>query len=240
MAEIDRELGELAREDPAARRLATIPGVGPITATALARRSATSAGSVPAAISQPIWASCPSSTASGGKERLGSDQPAGRRVSAQLLTHGARAVVRAWRAPDRTPAGDWIGRLLQRRPVNVAVAAQANRTARIVWALLAKAEDYRRPAAASREGPSRAPRPARVEQRRDGMTGRTGGRETPIRRTSLELVDSIGARLADHPSRPAAVRRDRRPDTRQQFAPSVPRFPRKPLQSGDRPYTCLI
>ena len=42
------------------------------------------------------------------------------------------------------PNQGWIGRLLQRRPVTVAVMAQANKTARIVWALLTKAEDYRR------------------------------------------------------------------------------------------------
>jgi transposase len=65
-----------------------------------------------------------------------------------LLMHGARAVVRIMKARPAS-ADDWIGRLLQRRPVNVAVAAQANRTARIAWAVLAKAEDYRRPATAA-------------------------------------------------------------------------------------------
>jgi transposase len=63
-----------------------------------------------------------------------------------LLTHGARAVVRIMSARPE-PAHDWIGRLLQRRPVNVAVLAQANKTARIAWALLTKEEDYRRPVA---------------------------------------------------------------------------------------------
>ena len=61
LAEIDRELGEIAREHPAARRLATIPGVGPVTATALA--TATSAGSAPAGIWRPISAWYRSSTA---------------------------------------------------------------------------------------------------------------------------------------------------------------------------------
>jgi len=90
----------------------------------------------------------PKQHASGGKERLGRISKRGDTYLRSLLTHGARAVVRVVRArPDPSPG--WIGRLLQRRPVNVAVVAQANRTARIVWALLTKGEDYRRPTAAS-------------------------------------------------------------------------------------------
>lgn len=65
-----------------------------------------------------------------------------------LLMHGARAVVRIMKARPAS-ADDWIGRLLQRRPVNVAVAAQANRTARIAWAVLAKGETYRAPTRSS-------------------------------------------------------------------------------------------
>jgi transposase len=145
LAEIDRELGELAREHPAARRLATIPGVGPVTATALVaaigdigrfrsgRHLAAYLGLVPLQHS------------SGGKERLGAISRRGDGYLRTLLTHGARAVVRIARTRQND---DWLGRLLQRRPVNVAVSAQANKTARIAWAVLAKAEDYRRPAVA--------------------------------------------------------------------------------------------
>lgn len=148
LAEIDRELGELAREHPAARRLATIPGVGPVTATALAavigdagrfrsgRHLAAYLGLVPLQHS------------SGGKERLGAISRRGDDYLRTLLMHGARAVVRIMKARP-VSADDWIGRLLQRRPVNVAVAAQANKTARIAWAVLAKVEDYRRPVTAA-------------------------------------------------------------------------------------------
>jgi transposase len=147
LAEIDRELGELAREDPAARRLATIPGIGPVTATALAavigdigrfrsgRHLAAHLGLVPLQHS------------SGGKERLGAISRRGDGYLRTLLMRGARAVVRIMKT--RSTADDWLGRLLQRRPVNVVVAAQANKTARIAWAVLAKAEDYRRPAVAA-------------------------------------------------------------------------------------------
>ena len=146
LAEIDRELGEFARTDPAARRLATIPGVGPVTATALVaaigdigrfrsgRHLAAYLGLVPLQHS------------SGGKERLGAISRRGDGYLRTLLTHGARALVRIARSRQND---DWLDRLLRRRPVNVVVSAQANKTARIVWAVLTKAEDCRRPAVAA-------------------------------------------------------------------------------------------
>ena len=147
LRDLERRLAELDREDPVARRLATIPGVGPITATALAM----TIGDIGRFRSGRHLAAylglVPKQHASGGKERLGRISKRGDTYLRSLLTHGARAVVRVVRArPDPSPG--WIGRLLQRRPVNVAVVAQANRTARIVWALLTKGEDYRRPTAA--------------------------------------------------------------------------------------------
>ena len=144
LAEIDRELGELAREHPMARRLATIPGVGPITATALV----VAIGDVGRFRSGRHLAAylglVPKQHASGGKERLGAISKRGDGYLRTLLTHGARAVVSIMRSRPE-PASDWIGRLLQRRPTNVAVMAQVNKTARIAWALLTKGEDYRRP-----------------------------------------------------------------------------------------------
>jgi transposase len=148
LAEIDRELGEIAREHPAARRLATIPGVGPVTATALATAIGDigrfRSGRHPAAYLGLV----PKQHSRGGKARLGAISRRGDAYLRTLLMHGARAVVRIMKARSAS-ADDWIGRLLRRRPVNVAVAAQANKTARIAWAVLAKAEDCRRPATAA-------------------------------------------------------------------------------------------
>jgi transposase len=148
LADLDRELGELARENPIARRLATIPGVGPITATALVM----TIGDIGRFRSGRHLAAylglVPKQHASGGKERLGTISKRGDTYLRTLLAHGARAVVRVMRTRPE-PTSDWIGRLLQRRPVNVAVMAQANRTARLVWTLLTKGEDYRRPTAAT-------------------------------------------------------------------------------------------
>jgi transposase len=150
LAEIDRELGELAREHPAARRLATIPGVGPVTATATALVVAI--GDIGRFRSGRHLAAylglVPQQHASGGKKRLGTISKRGNSYLRTLLAHGARAVVQWFLRAHPEPNQGWIGRLLQRRPVNVAVMAQANKTARIVWALLTKGEDYRRAAAA--------------------------------------------------------------------------------------------
>jgi len=130
LAEIDRELGEIAREHPAARRLATIPGVGPITATALV----VAIGDVGRFHSGRHLAAylrlVPKQHASGGKARLGTISKRGSTYVRTLLAHGARTLVRVMRLRPE-PCRDWIGRLLQRRPVNVAVMAQANKTARI-------------------------------------------------------------------------------------------------------------
>jgi transposase len=143
LTEIDRELGELAREHPAARRLATIPGVGPITATALV----VAIGDIGRFRSGRHLAAylglVPKQHSSGGKERPGTISKRGDTYVRTLLAHGARAVVRWFLRAHPEPKEGWMGRLLQRRPVNVAVMAQANKTARVAWALLTREEDYR-------------------------------------------------------------------------------------------------
>jgi transposase len=141
------------REDETARRLATVPGVGAITAAALQ-------GLVPdphgfrSARHFAAWLGLtPRARSSGGKERLGRISRPGR-ISKQgnpmlrrLLVLGATARLRHAR---RDPAGaDWAVRLLARRPFKVAAVALANKTARIAWALLAKGGIYRTSAAAA-------------------------------------------------------------------------------------------
>lgn len=85
----------------------------------------------------------PRQNSSGGKERLGAISKAGDGYVRRLLVHGARAVMRWWRTSSL-----WLAKLLERRPVSVAVVALANKTARIAWAVMTRGETYRRPALA--------------------------------------------------------------------------------------------
>lgn len=139
---IEREIVAWHRASAESRRLATIPGIGPITASALT-----------ATVPDPKQFRCgrdlaawlglvPRQRSTGGKERLGGISKQGDRYIRRLLVIGATSVLRSARA--RTTAdGDWIRSLLLRRPARVVTVAQANKMARTAWALLARGETYR-------------------------------------------------------------------------------------------------
>ncbi|GAA5052244.1 IS110 family transposase [Erythrobacter westpacificensis] len=148
IALLDKEIARRAREDEDARRLMTIPGVGPITATALL------------ALAPPVetfsrgrdfaaWLGLtPRQHSSGGREKLGSISKMGERTLRRLLIIGSSAVV--LHASKRgAPEGSWLEQMLARKPRMLVTVALANKTARIVWAVLAKKEDYRAPVAAA-------------------------------------------------------------------------------------------
>ena len=138
--DLDARLAEQAREDKACQRLMTIPGIGPITATALAA-TVGDATVFESGRHLAAWLGLvPRQTSSGGKERLGSITKAGDGYLRRLLVHGARTVMR-WHG-TKAP---WLAGLLKRRPFNVAVVALANKLARIAWAVMARGEDYRKP-----------------------------------------------------------------------------------------------
>ncbi|UEM07108.1 IS110 family transposase (plasmid) [Skermanella rosea] len=142
--ELDARLAEQARESKVCQRLMTVPGIGPITATALA---ATVGDATIFASGRHLaaWLGLvPRQNSSGGRERLGSISKAGDGYLRRLLVHGARAVMR-WQGKT----SPWLAGLLKRRPVNVAVVALANKLARIAWAVMARGEDYRKPDAAT-------------------------------------------------------------------------------------------
>src|SRR3954452_1338524 len=140
--EFDARLAERAREDEVCQRLTTIPGIGPITATALTA-TVGDATVFESGRHLATWL-VPRQHSSGGKERLGSISKAGDGYLRRLLVHGARAVMR-WQGKT----SPWLAGLLKRRPVNVAVVALANKLARIAWAVMARGEDYRKPDAAA-------------------------------------------------------------------------------------------
>ena len=130
------------RQSAASQRLETIPGVGLITATALAasvpdptffrsgRQFATWLGLVP------------KQNSSGGKERLGHVSKMGNGYLRRLLVVGATSVTRRAGTND-SRTGAWVRSLLERKPARVVTVAIANKTARTAWALLAKSETYR-------------------------------------------------------------------------------------------------
>jgi transposase len=143
IAALERELVAQARAHPDARRLMKIPNVGPITAHAVIA-AVGDARQFASARDFAAWVGLTRHNHdTGGKTRLtGHISKAGDRSLRRLLTLGASAGLRHVRAkPDR--GSPWIRGLLARRPVKVAVVAQAAKTARIIWAVLAKAEDYR-------------------------------------------------------------------------------------------------
>jgi transposase len=146
IAELDKEISRRAREDAVARRLMTIPGVGPITATAIAAL-APPAETFAKGRDFAAWLGLtPLQKSTGGKQRLGATSKMGERTLRRLLIIGSSAVV--LHASKRgAPKGSWLEQMLARKPRMLVTVALANKTARIVWALLVKQEDYRAPAA---------------------------------------------------------------------------------------------
>jgi transposase len=141
---LDHEIARRAREDENARRLATIPGVGPITATALIAL-APCASTFRKGRDFAAWLGLtPLQRSTGGKQKLGATSKMGERTLRRLLILGASSVVRqaAYRG---VPEGSWLGRMLARKPRMLVIVALANKLARIVWALLAKGGVYGAP-----------------------------------------------------------------------------------------------
>jgi transposase len=144
LAELDRQVLHHARSDEAARRLAGIPGIGPVIATAMV--ATVDARLFDNGRGFAAWLGlAPRQHASGGKERLLGISKRGDGYLRRQLMHGARSLVRVAAGRERQPWA-WINGLLARRHFNVVVAAVANKLARIIWVLLSRDEAYRAPA----------------------------------------------------------------------------------------------
>ena len=145
IAEIDGRITAWHKDNPVSRRLATIPGIGPLIATAIV-----------ATVPDPkvfrsgrefaAWLGLvPRQKSTGGKPRLGRISRLGDRYIRQLLIVGAQtALLRSKVARSNA----WIQGLLARRPRLVVAVALANKTARIVWAMMANEQSYRQAAPA--------------------------------------------------------------------------------------------
>jgi transposase len=141
LREIDRALIALQRTDDMARRLATIPGIGPVGATALAA-AVTDPGQFRSGRQFAAWLGLtPLQNSSGGKEKLGRISKMGDKYLRKLLVIGATSLVRRARHKPET-VHPRLADLLARKPVRVATVAMANKMARIVWAIMARGEVY--------------------------------------------------------------------------------------------------
>jgi transposase len=139
---LEKQIVAWHRTNEPSRNLATIPGIGPITATVLA-----------ATVPDPsifkngrhlaAWLGLvPRQNSSGGKDRLGHITKTGDTYIRRLLVIGATSVIRY--ARDKAPGeAMWLKGLLERKPPRVATVALANKMARIAWAVLTREEVYR-------------------------------------------------------------------------------------------------
>jgi transposase len=138
---IEKQLQAWHRADPASQRLRTVPGIGFVTATALAA-SVGNAKAFKNGRQMAAWLGLvPKQYSSGGKQVLRGISKRGDGYLRRLLVVGARTVLRHLQAkPGREPG--WIDQLVTRRHTNIAAVALANKNARIAWALLAHDREY--------------------------------------------------------------------------------------------------
>lgn len=147
ISQLEHSIRALGSQHDVVRRLLTVPGIGYLSATALygavgdathyrnGRQLAAWMGLVPR------------QSSSGGKQRLLGITKRGDNYLRKLLVHGARSIVTRAERTAR-PADRWLNELRERRGKPRSYVAQANKTARIAWAIMAKGEVYRAPSAA--------------------------------------------------------------------------------------------
>lgn len=142
---LDEELKVWHRKSEMSRRLETIPGIGILTATAIA-----------ATVPDPeffksgrefaAWLGLvPRQNSRGGKERLGSISKQGNNYIRTLLVMGATSTLTSVRKKT-APHTEWVTQLLERRPAKLVMTALANKMARIAWAVMVRQENFRAPA----------------------------------------------------------------------------------------------
>ena len=142
---LDKELMTWFRGNQVARRLETVPGIGLITASALAA-TVTDPHQFTSGRQFAAWLGLtPRANSSGGKERLGRISKMGDRYLRRLLVNGMTSQLRwARRNPDAHP---WVANLLRKKPAKLVAVAMANKVARIAWVVMTRGEVYRAPQA---------------------------------------------------------------------------------------------
>ena len=136
---IERRIKDWQRQQAACKKIAEIPGVGMLTATALVATMGEAASFKSGREFAAFVGLVPRQSGTGGKIKLLGISKRGDTYLRTLLIHGARAVM--FTAKDK---GAWSESLLQRRPANVAIVAMANKMARTAWAILAHDREYQK------------------------------------------------------------------------------------------------
>jgi transposase len=146
VAAIEKQLMDWHKSNPVSQRLARIPGIGPIIATAIAA-TVTEPSGFRSGREFAAWLGLvPRQNSTGGKVRLGGISKRGNRYLRRLLINGASANLLRSKLTNADP---WVIGLRRRRPRLVVAVALANKTARIAWAVMQRKENYRRLAAAA-------------------------------------------------------------------------------------------
>jgi transposase len=137
--DIERRIKVWQKQQEACRKIAEIPGVGMLTATALVATMGEANSFKSGREFAAFVGLVPRQSGTGGKVKLLGISKNGDTYLRTLLIHGARAVM--FKAKDK---GEWSEALLKRRPTNVAIVALANKMARTAWAILAHGREYQK------------------------------------------------------------------------------------------------
>jgi transposase len=137
---LDQKIVRWHRSNKVSLRLESIPGVGPITASVITA-SVVDGKQFRNGRQFAAWLGLvPRQNSTGGKSRLGGITKWGDSYIRKLLVVSSCALIRY--AKDKSPSASWLARLLVRRPAKVAAVAMANKTARIIWAVLTQEREF--------------------------------------------------------------------------------------------------
>lgn len=143
--QMDALLQHVAKENEACERLTAIPGVGPVTATALVAAIGNGSGFRRGKDLAAWVGMVPREYSTGGKQKLLGISKHGNKYLRRLFVQGARAVMR-YRTKQSPGLSCWLAKLMARTHQNIAIVALANKLLRMAWAVLCKNEIYRAPA----------------------------------------------------------------------------------------------
>ena len=142
IAQLERTIAKLAQQDETARRLMSIPGFGPITASAMAATVQDTSGFAGPREFAAFLGLTPKQNSSGGKPKLGRISKMGNRNLRKLLVVGAHAVL-FHRKPHTDPLRMWAKKLIEKKPFKLVAVALVNKMARIAFTIMRNKATYR-------------------------------------------------------------------------------------------------